>query len=87
MIGEFWNDLVDLATWVRTNPITAAVLMVIGWGFWLFKPHVIGLIARAVGTVWHLLTRHRLDDSDPFKHAIHKAMKIEEARRFFRVSR
>jgi hypothetical protein len=61
-------------------------VVVFGWLAWLFKPHLVNLIARMVGTAWHLATRRHLDDQSPTALIVHKHTKILRVQQFLRIS-
>jgi hypothetical protein len=61
------------------------VALAVGWLLGIFTPHILEPLCRWIGTVWHLATRKRLDGHDSITYTIHKQVKIELVRKFFRI--
>jgi len=43
------------------------------------------LVAKVVGSLWHLSTRHRLDEKDQVSFIIHRKAKIVDVQNFLRI--
>lgn len=61
------------------------LMFALGWLVGVFTPQVLQPLSRAIGIAWHLATRRHLNEHDATSYAIHKALKIHNVRKFFRI--
>jgi hypothetical protein len=65
--------------------MTNFIFLVIGWILGVFTHHALEPVARLIGTIWHRASRRTLPEQDATSYAIHKALKIHQVRRFFKI--